>query len=425
MPCLLLLCGAGCGWALELFPPVPVVPDAGPVVVPWGEWVQTLSVPACATADALVVNTIEDEAVGGARPWETWSSAAEAGPTLSLREALWIAWNHPGPDTILFDAAVFPSQAPATVRLGALPMPVNLDDFCLDARGRGVLIGWGPESVGDVNGMWRVGPNSLMVGVSFVTVPSRFRVFSGQLVGCRFLDEAPGDAFFSIDLTGGTVGPGNVFAGPGGIAVTTTVTRSAIVDNFFGVDPRTAEQLPLRRGVMLWGGFAGEVYLRGNTFLGNEVGIEAPFDSAASVLIVERNDFFSMGRAVASGSVRGQVGPLNTIRDSGIGVQVTSGEMVITRNSISGGGVPIAGPGPSPTGLFIDGGVGGVCPGDGLVELFSDANAQAEEFLGEASCDAQRSFFWPGFPTSGRTVSATFTALDGGTGVLSAPVLIP
>jgi hypothetical protein len=58
---------------------------------------------------------------------------------LSLREALTIAANKPGDDSILFQPDVFPLDAPGTITIGS-PLEVGGDSTTLDATGRGVAI---------------------------------------------------------------------------------------------------------------------------------------------------------------------------------------------------------------------------------------------------------------------------------------------
>jgi len=374
----------------------------------------------------MVVNTAADEDAGSARSWETFAAPSEAGATLTLREALWIAANHPGPDTILFDPAVFTVEAPVTIELAALRMPINLRDFCLDARGRGVVVRWSAASLGGVDHVWSVGPGSLMIGLDIATVPYRFTLNGGQLAGCRFRTSdpsAPGDSFFSVDVIAGTLGPGNVFAGPGGISCSSTPTPTEIIGNFFGVEPQTGERLPLTRGAMLWSGTSGEISFRNNTFAATTMGIEAPFPAAGTRLVIEQNRFTGMQKAIAAGTVNGRVGPDNIIRAGGSAVEVApSSAMVITRNSISGNVVGIVGGGSAPFDLFIDGGVGGQCPAPGLVEVFTDPGAEGEQFVGEVVCKQSLAWFITASVPSGRNVTATLTRFDGGTSVFSAPV---
>ena len=430
---LLFLC-TGCPWSVALFSSSADagLVDAGRPIVPWGTWTASLPVPACPNANTLIVTTVADEPVGATHPWEAFASAAEAGPSMSFREAMWVAANHPGPDTIVFDAASFPPDAPATIELANLPMPQNLSDLCLDGRGRGVVLHWGPESVGSPGNVWRVGPSSLMVGLVIATVPFRFSVTAGgQVAGCRFRVDDPraaGDGFFSLDMSGGVIGPGNVFAGPGGLSVSAPSIRSEIIGNYFGIDPRTRATFILNRGAMLWSSIVGEVVFRENLFSlsSSGVGIEAPFGAAAGArLVVEQNTLTGASRAISTVLLRGRIGPDNLIYDNAVAIDVTSSTMMITRNSLFNNTVALIGAGPAPTALFIDGGIGGLCPAPGLVEAFSDAADEAEHFLGDAACDQSLAFFVSAALPRGRNVTTTFTALDGGTSLLSAPVAVP
>ena len=66
---------------------------------------------------------------------------------LSLREALTIAANHPGPDLVVFDPAVFPVATPVTLALGA-ELVIAGDATTLDATGAGVVLAPGAGFAG-------------------------------------------------------------------------------------------------------------------------------------------------------------------------------------------------------------------------------------------------------------------------------------
>jgi hypothetical protein len=92
-----------------------------------------------ASSDAtLYVSITADRMAGPA----TIASIADLPPGtvgLSLREALAIAANHPGPDRIAFVASVFPAAAPATITI-ATSLVVAGEGTIVDATGSGVII---------------------------------------------------------------------------------------------------------------------------------------------------------------------------------------------------------------------------------------------------------------------------------------------
>lgn len=84
----------------------------------------------------LVVSTTQDRMSGP----PTISSIEELTTTdLSLREALAIAANHPGPDLITFSETVFPKAAPATIAI-TTSLVVGDIKTTIDAGGRGVIV---------------------------------------------------------------------------------------------------------------------------------------------------------------------------------------------------------------------------------------------------------------------------------------------
>ncbi|MHB8875038.1 MAG: hypothetical protein ACYC8T_15240, partial [Myxococcaceae bacterium] len=97
----LALCTTGCARSVELFPAEPGgEPDGGAEAPPWGRHVAALGLPDCpAAAPVMVVNTLDTGLSGGRRI----DDPALAGPVLSFPQAMWIAANRPGPDTVRFD----------------------------------------------------------------------------------------------------------------------------------------------------------------------------------------------------------------------------------------------------------------------------------------------------------------------------------
>jgi parallel beta-helix repeat protein len=89
-------------------------------------------------ASGLVVTTTADRLAGGASI-ATIDDLPAGTVGLSLREAVTIAGNHPGPDRVAFDPATFPSTTPVTIAL-ASQLVVAGDDTTVDALATGVRI---------------------------------------------------------------------------------------------------------------------------------------------------------------------------------------------------------------------------------------------------------------------------------------------
>ncbi len=87
-------------------------------------------------ADAFFVTTTMDRLAG---PASMTSVDEVTEPGLSLREALTIAGNRDGAQTILFDSKVFPASAPATIMLDST-LEVAGEGTRIDARNRGVAL---------------------------------------------------------------------------------------------------------------------------------------------------------------------------------------------------------------------------------------------------------------------------------------------
>ncbi|MBW2736909.1 MAG: hypothetical protein JRH20_31385, partial [Deltaproteobacteria bacterium] len=89
------------------------IADSSPSFSSWAAYAASLDVPACVGALALEVNTTSVELDGGT----ALSDPANAGPTLSLMEAVQIAANRTERVAIVFSEAVFPPQSPSTISM--------------------------------------------------------------------------------------------------------------------------------------------------------------------------------------------------------------------------------------------------------------------------------------------------------------------
>lgn len=90
--------------------------------------------------DGLVVTRTDNRAEGGPALASIAELPAEG---LSLREAITIANNHPGPDRITFDRDVFPVGAPAVIRIDR-ELELDGDDTEVDGTSRGVQLDAAP-----------------------------------------------------------------------------------------------------------------------------------------------------------------------------------------------------------------------------------------------------------------------------------------
>lgn len=379
----------------------------------WGEYAARWEVPACPAGAMLEVNTT-DEGVDGA-----FSDPAQTGATLSFLQALRIAANRPGPDTIAFAKAIFPTQAPGVIRLsGDALFQFPLEDTCIDGRDRGVIIEWAKACA---NCVWSLGRSSLQVGLTLRSMPEPLKLKpQSQLVACSL--DAP---FPSVEVAGAILGPGNVLRGTLGCAV--RADQSTVVGNFFGFDPTTQTRLPQQLGMQLF----DHALVAGNVFYSSQ-----EFHEGFQVLISKttgsttiRGNFFEgdVGHFAAGVAV---FGPDNVVR-TGKGVSIQNATVQITRNSISGSGMtwnpyvfeaPVA----PPTVTFVSSTtIRGTCPTVGLVEAFFDPQNLGERFLGDSQCSPDAGWVVSASVPSSGFVTATLTDTLGRTSTFSMPLASP
>ena len=410
-------------------------PDAGAASgLPWGAFAAALPVGPCLDGGVLMVDTVADELEGG----EALSSPTAAGAHLSFAEALWIAQNTPGPDTILFDAAVFPVEARGTILLrGSYALPQSLANTCIDARNRGVVVHWSHSArtgaPSDSAFLFGLGMGSLQIGLELRAIEQGQSVNQAQVAGCRYFSE-DGDyehpVSNQVTLNEATFGPGNVILGlPVGVMGSGTVRG-----NFIGYDPRTGQNAPPTAGVVLLGPSlveknvisaifqAAHIYSDGTIFRDNVIGFRPD-------TLAELNRPID-GVRITNGFARAMVGPGNHIKASNAGVYISSAESVtITRTLITARQPienrdftpPVAAPeivaaGPAQ--------VSGTCSVEGLIEVFSGSSFAVNEFIGEATCGANRTWTLVAKVPS-TSVLATLTDAQGSTSLFSTPFIVP
>jgi hypothetical protein len=160
---------------------------------------------------------------------------------------MFIASLHAGAETILFEEATFPADAPATIHLGEQTgLPIAPGTLCIDARHRGVVLDFGADTGCSVGCMLHVGAGSLLVGLTLLNIPYELEPGTDtQVAGCRFgtdglaLHQAAFSRFWAIDAYSGShIGPGNVIAS-GITGVRNLSVGVTIEGNYFGVDVLT------------------------------------------------------------------------------------------------------------------------------------------------------------------------------------------
>lgn len=330
-------------------------PDEATLELQWGVYAQGLPIPACNDGGVLLVDALDDDLEGG----PTITTRAAAGATLSLREAIFLAANTPGPHVINFDAAVFPPNAAATIHSDEdLAFPnQQLLDTCIDARGRGVIVEFGFTQFCQNNCAWELGPRSQMTGLVLKGNMGKMGVADALIAGNRFMITYQALQLFD----GAVIGPSNVFGhGVFGVRLDFySTSRVASVDgNFFGVEPTTGANLDLRVAISSFKPMRiidnisfGAMQLSGDeggTVTGNEM------RGIASVVTVQGKDW-----QLSQNNFVGEVHNLTTM---------AIGNRFLTNTFAgiftSGNGVTAA-----PT----DGGVGSIeggCPAEGQVEVY-------------------------------------------------------
>lgn len=393
--------------------------DGAVPIEPWGSWSAKLTtIPACdPTWPELIVTTTADELDGG----NNLKNTSDAGPFLSFREAFQIAVNLGTPQTIRFDATVFPVAAPAEIVFDAQKFfPTTGPTVCIDGRDRGVVLRWTikqpiPTAVPNL------GADSLVVGISLLDIPQKIYMASAaQVAGCRIRAN-----YIALSLGPDTVvGPGNVlWGGTWILEAMAPFTGMWVLGNDFGHDPRSGQELPYTQAAT---GNAAPIF-EGNVFARGSASVFNGLPTLAAPVV--RKNFFGVDRhskPLPSGCAAltflggtWTIGPDNIFRDcAGSAIEVGGGAIVlITKNSISGGAAKaIKSPGTAVIAPTLTSAspteIKGACAIPGEVELFSDAGNQAETYLGSLTCTLNESWTYPltGAPLAqGRRVTATLT----------------
>lgn len=380
----------------------------------WGQFSQRLAIGACTTGEALVVDTVDDTLEGG----PVLTDRSKAGPTLSLREALFLAAYTVGPHRIHFDARVFPPGEAAIIHItdGSLPMPPPVMSTCIDARGRGVIIevvtnsfsAKCPQGVC----MWSLGPGSQMTGLVIKGYGDPIDISFALVAGNRF--SVSNTALNASD--GAIIGPWNVF-GHGQNAIILDAYQqnppvmARIDGNFFGVEPTTLVDLTLKTAF----GAAG-----GLEFVNNVA--RAEITALGSAGTISNNRFLNRGSPVFVLGTGWQIGPGNTFVGS-----IVSGSNHIFGNTVEGS---IFSSGlVAPLSDARVGSVTGACVADGTVEVSIEIHSLSFPVwapVGSTSCKANETWSVESSQLRvGIRAASLFTSADGGTtGPYSTPMTI-
>lgn len=421
---------------------------AAPTGTAWGEYLDGLDVGPCPNAanGELMVDTVA---------WQldaptTLTSRAEAGAQLSLAEALWLAVNRPGQDTIRFDPNVF-AGSPATlitIDCSVAEPPTSLAETCLDGRGAAVAVSWAMP-VCDMSQSWDLGTASLQVGLMILNPPMEQSVWAGsQVAGCRYGTDgltAYAAPRWQVDAgPGAIIGPGNIFASPEDPLRTlgngVQDNPALISANYFGWDPVSEARFPSNDVLDLrW-----MTTLSGNVFAVD--GVIAYGDLFNAIVRFEGNYFgVTPAGAPIPGTNHGLdlqggyvvIGPGNqfvALASPAVRITVGSGApdsyATITRNTMTGnsdgivfvGVPPVAAP--SVNG-YAGGVVSGSCATPGTLELFLAADAQGAEYLGSTACDTSGAWQLSEITVSlGRSLTATLTDAAGQTSPFATPFAV-
>lgn len=404
----------------------------------WGDYAATLPVPECAGAELLVTDTTDSLDGGSAI-----ADPAAAGPTLSFVEAITIANNRAGYDTVRFDATVFPVDTPATIVIGAAATtPGDITNTCVDGRRRGVIVDW--EQCATVACPPGLYDRSTLIGLTYIHTQFEMVVNDSQVAGVRFgtdgIQNLARGRPWAIEVVGtsGTalVGPGNVVTGMVyAFRVFGGDTFTQINDNFIGFDPLTRQVIPTTYGFDLRAqGTAQAVDIRNNViavatqvsdavspvgyttlFVNNRFGIDDTGTTLPGTFAGVRmmnstwqlafNEFANVGIAmlVDVANVRA-LG--NTVRSSTAVLEYTTAP-------------PIA---PPAVTSATTGVISGTCIAGTTVDVFADPGVLAELSFGNTPCGGGAFSLSGTFP-AGLNALATQSTMTS-TSELSAPLLI-
>jgi hypothetical protein len=356
---------------------------------------------------------------------------ADEGPG-TLRQALLDASRY---DVITFDPAVFPPDAPVTIRLSGGLSPLEQGYLTIDASNAGVVLDGSHITVPEF--------------VHGIVISSDYNIIRGlQIVG--FTDAGialnPGSQYNVIggdrDIGDGPLGQGNRISGNHfGIGMwEATTSHNTIQGNYIGV---TLD------GTAAWGNPGGGIHSNGaaqnlivdNVISGNEsVGIMlCCVEEGRNVVIDNLIGVGPTGNPIGNGEAgitidrtrHNVIGPGNVIAYN-LGDGISFWDDVpynsVTQNSIhDNGGRGIAQsspPPPSILGFDLETGiVSGTACASCIIEIFSDGGDEGGSYEGQTQADENGAFsFEKGTSLMGPFLTATATNPDGNTSEFAQPV---
>ncbi|MBI2935799.1 MAG: HYR domain-containing protein [Chloroflexi bacterium] len=362
-------------------------------------------------------------------------STSDSGPG-TLRQALLEAQSG---DTITFDPAVFPPEAPAAIYLAGSLRPLTQGDLTIDGGNAGVVLDGSSITDEGINGLTITSYGNIIRGLQIVNFPN---AAVGLLGGAQ-------DNVVGGDRSVGTgpLGQGNLLSGDGsfGVGVWDADTSSnTIIGNYIGTDLNGTASLNVRRdGVhmngashnqvidnLISGNEQSGVYIccgaEGNTIRNNYIGTD----------ISRLNPLGNLqsGVTIDQGARDNVIGPDNVVaHNSQDGISISGSNSLgntITQNSIhdnglrgialrDGGNSDL--PAPFIYDFDLAGGTAtGAACGNCVVEIFSDSSNEGETYEGKTIADSLGGFALDkGVSFTGPYLTATATSADGNTGPFS------
>ncbi|MFQ5874112.1 MAG: family 1 glycosylhydrolase, partial [Dehalococcoidia bacterium] len=365
------------------------------------------------------------------------NSTSDSGPG-TLRRALLEAQSG---DTITFDPAVFPPEAPATIYLTSSLPPITQGDLTIDGSNAGVVLDGSTITDERANGLEIASDGNIIRGLQIISFPNA----AVGLLGGAQNSTVGGDRVVGA----GPLGQGNLLSGNGSFGVgiwDADTSFNTIIGNYVGTDLSGTAAWGIRRdGVhingashnqvihnLISGNGQSGVYIcctgEGNTIRDNHIGTDISGLNPLGNL--------QFGVAIDWGARDNVIGRDNIIAHNNVdGIAILGSNSLgntITRNSIhdngrqgiylwEGGNTDL--PAPLIFDFALDAGtVTGAACANCAVEIFSDNTDEGEIYEGRTIADSLGVItFNKGVSFTGPHLTATATDADGNTSPFSAP----
>src|SRR3990170_4490962 len=364
------------------------------------------------------------------------TSAADSGPG-TLRQAMQDAQSH---DTITFDSAIFPPNAPVTISLSTGLPELSQGDLTIDASNTGVILDGSNITSPDSQRGLSISPdNNIVRGLQIVG----FSDAGIGLYGGAENNVIGGDR----SVEDGPLGQGNLISGNGSFGVglwDEGTSHNTIQGNYIGINmDGTATWGHARDGIHSNG--ATQNLITGNVIGGNESAgvylccVQKGRNTVSGNLIGIGPDGIPLGNLVAGILIdrtsHNVVGPGNLIAHNlgeGIAFWEDTPNNTVTQNSIrdnGGQGIGVSGASDAARQppLIINwdleaGSLSGVACGNCTVEIFSDSGDEGANYEGQTEAEENGAFtFMKGAPLTGPFLTTTATDPGGSTGEFSLP----